>query len=378
MSLLLPFYLTLLGFNAFEVGLLVTATLLGSGIMTLSVGFVAHRYRTPKLLFAASLLMIATGTAFSLVTDFWPLLIIAFVGTLNPSSGDVSVFLPLEQALLAETAPPSSRTALFARYSLVGYLVAALGAQAAGLPALVQAQLAVAPKTAMQAMFWLYAGLGVIVMALYRGMSAAPESEHAASAQPLCESRGIVYRLAVLFSMDSFAGGFTVQSLFALWLAQRFQISLATTASIFFWVGLATASSQLLSAKIAQRIGLVNTMVYTHLPSSVFLILVAFMPTLPLAVLFLFLRSLLSQMDVPARTSYVMAVVAPGERAAAASVTNVPRSLASAASPSLAGYLLSLTTFGAPLVVCGVLKITYDLLLLKMFSKVKPPEEKRK
>jgi MFS family permease len=374
-SLLLPFYLTLLGFSAFEVGLLVTSTLLGSGIMTLSMGFIAHRYSARKLLLAAALLMSATGLAFSLVTDFWPLLLIAFVGTLNPSSGDVSVFLPLEQSLLAEAAPAASRTALFARYSLAGSLIGALGAQAAGLPNVAAAYFSLTPKLAMQAMFWLYAALGVVVMMLYHHLNRAPASHHATPAQPLRESRRIVYRMAALFSMDSFGGGFAVQSLFALWLAQRFNVTLATAATIFFWVGLFSAFSQLLSAKIAQRIGLVKTMVYTHIPSSIFLILVAFMPTLGLAVLFLLLRSALSQMDVPARTSYVMAVVSPGERAAAASVTAVPRSLASAASPSLAGYLLSLSSFGTPLIVCGVLKITYDLLLLRMFSKVKPPEE---
>ncbi|HSQ05799.1 MAG TPA: MFS transporter, partial [Burkholderiales bacterium] len=348
-SLLLPFYLTLLGFDAFEVGLLVTSTLLGSGIMTLSIGFVAHRYSARKMLLAASLLMIATGFAFSFVTDFWPLLLIAFFGTLNPSSGDVSVFLPLEQSLLAEAAPAESRTALFARYSLAGSLIGALGAQSAVLPGLAATYLSLTPRTAMQAMFWLYAALGLVVMMLYRPLNRASVPHDTATAQPLRESRGIVYRMAALFSMDAFGGGFAVQSLFALWLAQRFDVSLATAGTIFFWVGLFSAFSQLLSAKIAQRIGLVNTMVYTHIPSSVFLIMVPFMPTLTLAVVFLLLRSALSQMDVPARTSYVMAVVSPAERAAAASVTAVPRSLASAASPSLAGYLLSLSSFGTPL-----------------------------
>ena len=192
---------------------------------------------------------------------------------------------------------------------------------------------------------------------------------------PLGKSRRIVYTLAALFSIDSFAGGFAVQSLLALWLLQRFDLSVAAAGNIFFWTGLLTAFSHLAAARVAARFGLINTMVFTHLPANVFLILVPFMPTLELAMLFLFLRSALSSMDVPARTSYVMAVVSPGERPAAASVTAVPRSLASALSPSIAGALLVASPFGWPLVICGALKIVYDLTLLRMFRAVKPPEE---
>lgn len=377
MSLLLPFYLTLLGYSALEVGVLVTATLLGSGAMTLAVGFIAHRFPGRTLLQAASLLMALTGAAFVLATEFWPLLLIAFVGTLNPSSGDVSVFLPLEQALLAHTVTAKSRTALFARYSLIGALVGAIGAQAAGLPALLEASFQVELKLALQAMFLLYGALGVVSLLLYRSIAPTFEADQQARPSPLGKSRPTVLKLAALFSLDAFAGGFAVQSLLALWLFERFELSVATAGTVFFWVGILSALSQLASARIAARFGLVNTMVFTHLPSSVFLIAVPFMPTLPLALLFLFLRSALSQMDVPARTSYVMAVVSPAERPAAASVTAVPRSLAAAVSPALAGYLLSVTVFGWPLIVCGTLKIVYDLLLLRMFRRVAPPEESR-
>jgi MFS family permease len=374
-SLLLPFYLTLLGFSALEIGVIVTSTLLGSGAMTLAAGFVAHRWRSRTLLLAASLLMAATGLAFVAATEFWPLLLIAFVGTLNPSTGDVSVFLPLEQSLLSHAVTAQSRTALFARYSLIGALVGALGAQAAGIPALAVQLGGIDTKTAVQGMFLLYGALGVASLMIYRALPAQLESELGAQRTPLGKSKRMVFKLAALFSLDSFAGGFAVQSLLALWLFERFQLSVTAAGTIFFWVGILSALSQLFSARVAARFGLINTMVFTHLPSSVFLILVPFMPTLPLALTFLFLRSALSQMDVPARTSYVLAVVAPGERPAAASVTAVPRSLAAAISPAFAGYLLSFTTFGWPLVLCGVLKITYDLLLLKMFSQVKPPEE---
>lgn len=377
MSLLLPFYLTLLGFNALEVGVIVTGTLLGSGVTTLAVGIIAHRYRGTALLRAASLLMAATGIAFIFVTDFWPLLLIAFVGTLNPSSGDVSVFLPLEQALLARTVIARSRTALFARYSLIGALVGALGAQAAGVPAMVEQWFAIDLKGALQGMFLLYGVLGVISLALYQRLSPLLETQHETQSTPLGKSKRTVLKLAALFGLDAFAGGFAVQSLLALWLFERFELSVIAAGSIFFWVGIFSALSQLASARVAARFGLINTMVFTHLPSNVFLILIPFMPTLPLALLFLFLRSALSQMDVPARTSYVMAVVAPGERPAAASVTAVPRSLAAAISPALAGYLLSLTVFGWPLVICGTLKIIYDLLLLGMFRHVTPPEESK-
>jgi MFS family permease len=374
-SLLLPFYLTLLGFSALEVGVLVTATLLGSGAMTLAVGLFAHRWQGRALLLGAAALMAATGVAFVSFTDFWPLLLIAFVGTLNPSSGDVSVFLPVEQALLSHTVPARSRTTLFARYTLIGVLVSAVGAQAAGVPGIAATLFTLELKTAVQAMFLFYGVLGAAAFLLYRRLPRRLELPRGERPVPLGRSRGIVYRMAALFSIDAFAGGFAVQSLLALWLFERFDLSLAAAATIFFWIGMLAALSQLVAPRIAARFGLINTMVYTHLPSNVFLILVPFMPTLPLALFFLFLRSALSQMDVPTRTSYVMAVVSAGERPAAASVTAVPRSLAAAVSPALAGYLLTLSVFGWPLVICGAMKIVYDLMLLRMFSGVKPPEE---
>lgn len=373
-SLLLPYYLTLLGYSALQIGLLVTATLLGSGILTLVIGFVAHRHSTRHLLLGASLLMMVTGLGASVVTDFWPLLVVAVAGTLNPAASDVTMFSPLEQTLLTRATSAQSRTALFARYSLIGALIAALGAQAAGLPDLYAGH-GGGLLTAIQAMFVLYALLGATTFVLYLRLSPALESGRHEQPVPLGKSKRIVYTLAGLFSIDAFAGGFAVQSLLALWLFQRFDLSVTAAGAIFFWTGLLTAFSHLAAARVAARFGLINTMVFTHLPANVFLILVPFMPTLELALLFLFLRSALSSMDVPARTSYVMAVVSPGERTAAASVTAVPRSLASALSPSLAGALLAMSTFGWPLVICGALKIVYDLTLLKMFSAVKPPEE---
>jgi MFS family permease len=373
-SVLLPVYLLSLGFDGVQIGALATATLLGSAALTLVVGFTAHRFRARPVLTAAAVLMAATGAAFASVHGFWPLLVVAFVGTLNPSSGDVSVFLPLEQSVLPRTVSARDRTALFARYSLVGSLVAAAGALCAGLPDLLSGRGVLPREQALQGMFALYGLLGLLAMALYRRLSPLlEESEHPRA--PLRESRRIVYTLSALFALDALGGGFVVQSLVALWLFQRFQLSVATAGSIFFWTGLLSAGSYLVAVPLSRRFGLIKTMVFTHLPSNLLLVLVPLMPNLPLAILMLLGRSALSQMDVPTRSSYVMAVVPPAERAAAASATAVPRSLAQAGPPLLSGYLLGLSSFGWPLLIAGVLKGVYDLLLLAMFARVRPPEE---
>jgi predicted MFS family arabinose efflux permease len=267
------------------------------------------------------------------------------------------------------------RTALFARYSLVGSLAAAIGALAAGLPEILGDVFVIGLKPALQAAFLLYGLLGLAVLLLYRRLPAAVPGATAEPAEPLRKSRRVVLTLAALFSLDSFAGGFVIQSLLAFWLFERFGLSLTAAAAIFFWTGVFSAFSYLAAVPIARRIGLVNTMVFTHLPANICLVLVPFMSSLGLAIALLLVRSALSQMDVPTRTSYVMAVVTPGERAAAASVTTVPRSLAAATSPLMAGALLSASVFGWPLVVAGGLKIVYDLVLLAMFRRVRPPEE---
>ena len=374
-SLLLPVYLLSLGLTPFEVGVIATATLLGSGALTLWVGLRAYRFRYRALLFAAAVLMTATGLGFATFTAFWPLLIVAFVGTLNPSSGDVSVFLPLEHAVLSRIVDDRRRTAVFARYSLVGALVAALGALCAGTPEFLAATFGITTTTAYQAMFVLYALLGAVSAVVYRQLPATLAAEAEAPAAPLSQSKRTVYGLAALFSLDAFGGGFIVQSLLALWLLQKYQLSIAVAGTIFFWTGVFSALSYLVATRIAARFGLVNTMVFTHLPSSLLLVLIPFAPSLGVAIALLLARSALSQMDVPTRSSYVMAVVAPSERAAAASLTSVPRSLAAAVSPLVAGYMLGVSSFGWPLIVAGGLKIIYDLLLLVNFRSVRPPEE---
>ena len=371
MALLLPAYLLALGLGTLEVGIVSTATMLGSALATLAVGAWGHRFAGRSLLRGAALLMVATGVGFAGVTSFWPLLVIAFVGTLNPSSGDVSVFLPLEHARLAHAAHGRARVALFARYSVLGALFASLGALAAAAPDAL-ARVGVAPLAALRAMFVGYGAIGLAVWLLYRRLPAGRDDESgAAPAAPLGPSRAIVVRLAALFSVDAFAGGLVVNSLLALWLFERFGFSLTQAAAFFFWTGLLSAASQLAAPRVAARIGLLNTMVFTHLPANVCLVAAALAPTLPFALVLLFVRSALSQMDVPTRTAYVMAVVTPAERTAAASFTAVPRSLAAAVSPALSGALLAAGWIALPLVGCGVLKIAYDLALWRAMRQVR-------
>jgi len=376
-SVLLPLYLLELGLGPLQVGIIATATLLGSGVLTLAVGLRAHRFAFRTLLLAASALLAATGLGFAFVTAFWPLLVIAIVGTLNPSSGDVSVFLPLEHAMLSRLSGDKERTSVFARYSLVGSLAAAVGSLAAAAPSMIGAVAGWTIVASIQAMFVVYAALGVLAAIAYGGLPPTAESVGPRTAVPLREAKKRVWTLAALFSMDAFGGGFVVQSMIALWLYQRFGMSLAAAGAIFFWTGILTAGSYLVAVRIAGRFGLINTMVFTHIPSSVCLILIPFMPDLGWAIALLFLRAALSQMDVPTRSSYVMAIVPPAERPAAASITSVPRSLASAASPFLAGWLLTLSSFGWPLLAAGGIKIVYDVLLYALFRNVKPPEEEK-
>ena len=371
-AILLPAYLLALGFGTWEVGVLASATLLGSAVATMAVGAWGHRFHHRGLLLGASLLMAATGFAFAVTSVFWPLLLIAFFGTLNPSSGDVSLFLPLEHARLAEAAQGEARTALFARYSLLGALFAALGALAAVLPDKLVLLIGVTRLDALRAMFALYGVVGCAVWLLYQRLAKPHTEEKRVPPMPLGPSRSVVLRLAALFSVDSFAGGLVVNSLLALWLFKRFDLSLSAAGAFFFWAGLLTAVSQLVAPRLANRVGLLNTMVFTHIPASLCLIAAAFSTSLGVVLGLLLTRSLLSQMDVPARSAFVMAVVTPSERAAAASFTAVPRSLAAAISPTLGGALFAAGWLAAPLVACGLLKITYDLALWRAFREIGP------
>jgi len=373
--ILLPAYLSAIGYDPIHIGIVAAASLLGSAVLTLAVGLVAPRHDLRKLLLLAAGVMAATGLAFPAFEHIVFIAVVAFIGTINPSAGDIGVFVPLEHAMLARGATDRERTAVFARYSLIGALSAAAGALGAAMPDAL-ASAGIGRIAAFRLMFYAYALLGVLAAILYRRLprSQVGETRHSA---PLGPSRAVVYRLAALFSLDAFAGGFIVQSLLALWLFQRFNLSLSAAGSFFFWSSVLSAFSYPVAARLAQRVGLVNTMVFTHIPSSICLILAAFAPSLTVVVALLLVRSALSQMDVPTRTSYVMAVVTPAERTAAASVTAVPRSLAASLSPALTGVLLATPFSGLPLVLCGGLKIVYDLALLISFRHIKPPEERK-
>jgi MFS family permease len=374
-AVLLVVYLTDLGLGAFQVGIVATLALFGSALMTLGIGLLGASAGRRRLLIMASGLMVATGLAFAASSSYAVLLLVAFIGTINPSSGSVSIFVPLEHALLADSVADSRRTHMFAVYGLIGALAAALGSLAAASPEYL-VDFGLTRLEALKAMFLLYALLGVAGGVLYRLIPADSSPDERKPASALGPSRRIVYRLAALFSIDAFAGGFAVQSLVALWLFNKFGLSLTAAGVFFFWSGLLAAFSFPAAAWLSRRIGLINTMVYTHIPSSLCLILAAIAPSLELALALLLVRAALSQMDVPTRSSYVMAVVTPPERPAAASITSVPRSLAAAASPAMAGALFAVGLKAWPFIICGGLKILYDLALLWTFRHVKPPEER--
>jgi MFS family permease len=373
-SVLLATYLSHLGFSPFRVGAVVTGTLVGSAALTLWTGLLAHRLPVRAVLLGACALMFATGLGFATMTAFVPIVLVAVVGTLNPSGGDVSVFLPIEQAALAAEVADLERPQLYAAYNLAGTLAAAVGALCSAIPERLARATSLGLLDAERLGFVVYAAIAIGVALVYRNLDRGEEVQVGAGAaggrRPLERSRRTVLELAALFSLDSAGSGFAVQSILVLWLHLRYDLSATTTASVFFAASLLAGGSQLLAGPLARRIGLVPTMVVTHLPANAFLVLSALAPNRGLAIGLLLLRALLSQMDVPARQSFVMAVVPPEERAAASSVTNVPRSLASATTPLAAGYLLTRTTFGWPLVIAGAMKITYDLLLLVLYRQV--------
>ena len=299
-SVVLSAYLLAVGLSSARIGVIVSVTLLGSAALTLAVGLRAERVPRRRLLQLVSVLMMATGIGFALFTGFWPLALVGMIGTLNPSSGDVSVFLPTEQALLPATVSDDDRTAVFARYSLIGSLLAAFGALCAGVPEWLGARWGWTTASSLRIAFIAYACLALVVLVRYRSLSPAVETTTPVRRAPLTESREIVYRLAALFSLDAFGGGFVITAMLVLWLDVRFDLSVAVSGAVFFWAGVLSAFSALVAARIAKRIGLVRTMVFTHLPANGLLILTAFMPNAVLAVACLLARSALSQMDVPA------------------------------------------------------------------------------
>jgi predicted MFS family arabinose efflux permease len=357
-SVLLPLHLLKLGYDAFDVGVIATATLLGSALLTLALGLWPARLPRRAVMLGGAALMVATGLAFFSLEAFWALLLAAIVGTLNPSVGDVSLFLPAEQARMADLTPPDDRTALFARYSLFAALAGAFGTWSAegfdwlGWPT----------ATA----FLSYVAVGIALAAIY-ALAMPARGAHAVDAPRAGlspQTRRPILVLTALFCLDAFGGGFVLQSLIALWLFDRFGLSLAEASRALFVMSLLAAFSHLAAARVARRIGLVNTMVFTHLPANLCLLLAPFAPTLEMALVLLFVRSALSSMDVAPRTALVLSLVPPEERAAATSVTAVPRALAAAGAPIIAGWMLAASPFGWAVVVGGGLKAGYDVLLL--------------
>jgi predicted MFS family arabinose efflux permease len=329
-------------------------------------------------LIGASGLMFLTGLGFFACSGFWPLFVVAVVGTMNPSAGDVSLFLPAEQTALADAVDVRDLTTVFGLYNVVGAFGGALGALASGLPGPIARSTGLSLAAAERGAFLGYTLIALGVALIYtRLRSGLRPHRTARRGSPLIKSRWIAIRLSLLFSLDAFGGGFVVQALLALWLFQRFDLRVATVGVFFFAAGLLGALSQLLSSTIAARIGRIRTMAYTHLPANALLMLAPLMPGPQSALACLLIRATMSSMDVPARQSYVMAVVEPEERAAAASVTNVPRSLAAAFGPLPAGAMLETSNFGWPLICAGGLKIAYDLLLLVMFRSATPADERR-
>lgn len=377
LSVLLGLYLDGLGFSAWQVGAVLTATLTGSALLTIMMASVADRYGRRRMLILSSALMAGAGLLFAL-TNRYPLLILAsLTGTIGATSGEVGPFLTLEQAILPQTAPWPRRNLLFGIYNTVGGLAGAAGALFAAVPALLQSWFGLTELAALRLMFVLYAVLAGIALLLILRLSDRVElaPEERSRGGKLQKSKPIVMRLSAVFGLDSLAGGFVVQSLIAFWFHLRWGAGPELLGPIFLGVGLLQSASYLIAARVADRIGLINTMVFTHLPSNVLLMLVPFAPTLQAAIILILARHALSQMDVPVRQSYVVAVVAPSERAAAAGYTNVVRNLAGAVTPIISGYAMQVVSLGLPFIIGGGLKIVYDLTLFSMFRNIKPPEE---
>jgi len=379
LSVVLVLYLVGLGLSEADTGMLLTATLLGDTLISLVLTTQANRIGRRRTLTIGALLMAGAGLVFAFTDRMWLLVVAGTIGVISPSGQEVGPFLSIEQAALSQVIPDRQRTRVFAWYTLTGSLASALGALAAGFLT-ESVQRTRAPIESYRAVVVAYAVLGLALGLLFRVASRAIDAPASADARPglsgLRRSHRVVLRLSALFALDSFGGGFVVQSFVAYWFFLKFGVEPKTLGTLFFAANIVAGCSALVASRLADRIGLVNTMVVTHLPSNVLLILIPLMPTLPLAMLMLLLRFSISQMDVPTRQSYTMAVVAPDERAAAAGITGVARTTGAALSPLFAGLLFGHPSLmSVPFYIAGTLKIAYDLLLYRAFRAVKPPEE---
>jgi MFS family permease len=379
LSVLLGVYLEGAGYRPVEVGALLTVTLAGSAGLTLLFSVVGDWVGRRRLLILSAALMGVAGLVYALTTDFLFLVLASLTGTIGATSGEVGPFLALEQAILPQTCPEAKRTAAFGWYNTLGSLAGSAGALCGAIPGLLDRWLGIGVATGMRGMFYGYAALAAVTLLLFVRLSAEVEAPGAGGqhwARGLGRSRRRVWGLAGLFGVDSLAGGFVVQSLIAYWFYLRWGAEPEVLGPVFLFAGLLQAGSFLAAAWVGERIGLINTMVFTHLPSNVFLMLVPAAPSLGWAVACLLARQSLSQMDVPTRQSYTMAVVDPEERTAAAGITTVARNVAQALSPILSGYAMQVAGLGLPFLIGGGLKIAYDLALYATFRSVRPPEER--
>src|SRR6266852_2235550 len=386
LSVALVFYLIGLGLNESQTGFLLTLTLVGDTVVSLYLTTHADRFGRRRMLIAGAILMAAAGLVFACTSNFFLLILAGTIGVISPSGNEVGPFLSIEQAALSHVVPDRTRTEVFAWYTLAGSLATALGAISGGTLTHALQQTALKPVGSYRAVVSLYAALGVLLAFLFTRLSPAAEASAPGEDRPMPaslkrflgigRSRRVVLKLSSLFALDAFAGGFVVQSFAAYWFYLRFGVDPATLGVIFFWANIFAGISALLAARLAARWGLVNTMVLTHLPSNILLILVPLMSNLWLAVLVLLVRFSISQMDVPTRQSYTMAVVSEEERSAAAGITGVARTTGAAISPLFVGFMFARPSWiNVPFFIAGTLKIVYDLLLYKEFVAIQPPEE---
>ena len=380
LSIILAIYLKLMGFNEIFIGIVLTATLVNSVIFNLFASFYADKIGRKKTLIIYAILMAISGAIFLVTNNYVALIASALIGTINVTGTEVGAFLSIEQAILPQTVNDiKKRNSIFAIYNMMGTFAMSVGVLLSGFPPYLQKLYGLNQVDSIRTLFLFYSVCAVIVIGIYFFLSKKIELDpniaktrvHTISTK----SKGIVVRLSSLFAVDSFAGGFLIQSIVSFWFFSKFGADLTTLSYIFSIAGALTAFSFLFATKIAYRIGLINTMVFTHIPSNVLLILLAFAPTFPIAIGVYLARMSLSQMDVPTRQSYIVAVVNEDERIAAAGITNTSRNIAQAISPSLAGAIIQALSLSAPFVVGGLLKIVYDIGVYVNFRKIKPPEE---
>ena len=388
LSVVLVFYLVGIGLSQPQTGMLLTLTLVGDTIVSLFLTTRADRIGRRRMLIIGAVLMVGAGVVFASTRQLWLLVLAGTVGVISPSGNEVGPFLSIEQAALSHVVTDRTRTEVFAWYTLTGSVATALGALAGGMATrmLQTSAIGLDSVASYRGVLVLYGALGMVMAVLFSRLSPSAEAATLgekkafratfAGLSGLDRSRDVVVKLSALFALDSFGGGFVVQSFAAYWFYLRFGLNPAMLGAVFFWANIFAGISALLASRLAARFGLVRTMVATHLPSNVLLILVPLMPTLPLAVLVLLLRFSISQMDVPTRQSYIMAVVAPEERSAAAGITGVARTLGAAISPLFVGFMFARPALiNFPFFIAGTLKVFYDLLLYKQFVAVRPPEE---